>query len=142
MQRKSQGTAFLLSHFLGFLGVDRFYLGYTGLGILKLVTCGGCLIWALIDQFLIGMGRLKDASGQDLEREAAVGTPVKSQSATLLLAGFLGCLGVDRFYLGDTGLGILKLVTCGGAGLWALVDLILTGMGVRRDPQGNSLKFD
>ena len=37
--------------FLGCLGVDRFYLGYTGLGIAKLLTLGGCCIWYLIDSY-------------------------------------------------------------------------------------------
>lgn len=58
----------LLSFFVGVLGIDRFYLGYTGLGILKLVTFGGCGIWALIDLILIVMGRLPDASGRPLRR--------------------------------------------------------------------------
>ena len=42
----------------------------------------------------------------------------------LLLSIFVGELGVDRFMLGDTGLGILKLLTCGGCGIWWLIDLI------------------
>jgi len=61
-------TATLLSFFVGVLGIDRFYLGYTGLGILKLITLGGCGIWALIDFILIAMGSLGDANGLPLRR--------------------------------------------------------------------------
>ncbi len=61
-------TATLLSLFVGVLGIDRFYLGYTGLGILKLITCGGLGVWALIDLILIAMGRLPDANNLPLRR--------------------------------------------------------------------------
>ena len=59
-------TTLLLSIFLGGLGVDRFYLGYTGLGIAKLLTFGGCGIWSLIDLVLIAMRNLPDADGNPL----------------------------------------------------------------------------
>jgi ribosomal protein L40E len=62
-------VALLLSIFVGELGVDRFYLGYIGLGILKLVTAGGCGIWWLIDLILIASNKLKDSDGRELVRK-------------------------------------------------------------------------
>ena len=43
----------LMSIFFGHFGVDRFIMGHIGLGILKLLTMGGCGIWWLIDVILI-----------------------------------------------------------------------------------------
>ncbi|MEO0075278.1 MAG: TM2 domain-containing protein [candidate division WOR-3 bacterium] len=61
-------VALLLSVFLGGLGVDRFYLGYIGLGILKLITAGGLGIWWLIDVILIAANKLTDSEGKELTR--------------------------------------------------------------------------
>ena len=68
MEKKNWMVALLLSIFLGGLGIDRFYLGYIGLGVLKLITGGGCGIWYIIDIILIAMGNLKDSSGNDLQK--------------------------------------------------------------------------
>jgi len=43
----------------------------------------------------------------------------------LLLSIFLGWLGIDRFYVNHIGLGILKLITVGGLGIWWLIDVIM-----------------
>lgn len=62
---KSKTTAIILSVLLGQLGVDRFYLGYVGLGVVKLITCGGFGIWWLIDLIMICTGSLKPADDSD-----------------------------------------------------------------------------
>lgn len=67
MEKRNFLTALLLSIFLGSLGIDRFYMGYIGLGVLKLVTGGGCGIWWLIDVILIATKQLKDVNGNALE---------------------------------------------------------------------------
>jgi TM2 domain-containing membrane protein YozV len=63
---KSYVTALLLSFFLGVFGIDRFYLGHTGLGIAKLLTGGGCGVWALIDFIMIATKSVKAADGSAL----------------------------------------------------------------------------
>ncbi len=62
--KKTKIIALLLSFFLGYLGIDRFYLGYTGLGVLKLVTLGAFGIWWLIDFVLILLGNMKRKNGR------------------------------------------------------------------------------
>ena len=57
---------------------------------------------------------------------------LKDPTQTLLISLLGGALGIDRFYLGETGLGIAKLLTCGGLHIWTIVDWFLI-MGVARE---------
>ena len=72
----------------------------------------------------------------------AVGNPVsdKSRLAAALLCWFVGVLGVHRFYVGKIGTGILMIVTLGGLGVWALIDLIVILVGSFRDKSGKALQ--
>lgn len=59
-------TTAIISWLVGIFGVDRFYLGYTGLGVAKLLTCGGFGIWAIVDLILIILRKVPDAQGRPL----------------------------------------------------------------------------
>lgn len=66
-------------------------------------------------------------------------TSPKDWLTTLLLCFFLGCFGIHRFYTGSTGIGVIQLLTFGGCGIWALIDLIMIAIGAYRDGEGNKL---
>ncbi len=50
---------------------------------------------------------------------------LKEPTTSLIISILAGNLGIDRFLIGDTGLGVGKLLTCGGLGIWAIVDWFL-----------------
>lgn len=64
----------------------------------------------------------------------------KSFIGTFLLSWLLGSFGADRFYTGKIGTAILKLITFGGFGIWATIDLILVCFGKFKDKQGRQLE--
>ncbi|MCB1081947.1 MAG: TM2 domain-containing protein [Chlamydiia bacterium] len=61
---KSFVAAILLCFFLGSLGIHRFYVGKIGTGILMLFTCGGFVIWQIIDFVIIACSQFRDKKGR------------------------------------------------------------------------------
>ena len=76
---KSKTTALILSILLGGLGVDRFYLGYTGIGILKLLTAGCFGILSLIDIINIACGNLQPADKSKYIEDVRAAAPASPQ---------------------------------------------------------------
>ena len=66
-QRNKWITCLLLCWFLGVFGVHRFYTGHTALGVVQLLTLGGCGIWTIIDFIIIVSGNFKDAQGNPIK---------------------------------------------------------------------------
>ena len=73
--------------------------------------------------------------------------PQRVSDRSRLIAGLLGLLlplvglnGIHRLYTGHIGLGILMLITCGGCGIWQLIDVILVFAGAVRDVDGLPLR--
>jgi TM2 domain-containing membrane protein YozV len=63
-KNKSQALALILALIVGVIGIHRFYLGYTAIGILQIYTSGLCLIWTLYDIIQIATGNLKPRYGE------------------------------------------------------------------------------
>ena len=75
-----------------------------------------------------------------INEAASTAVSEKGFVPAILLCLFLGGLGVHRFYAGKIGTGILQLLTLGGLGVWALIDLIVIITGNFRDSEGLPIK--
>jgi TM2 domain-containing membrane protein YozV len=90
-----------------------------------------------------GCGKQIHQSARACPGCGAVQTPVGTSNTqkrilpAFLLCFFVGIFGVHRFYVGKIGTGILQLLTFGGLGIWALVDMIMIVIGSFRDVDGN-----
>lgn len=64
---------------------------------------------------------------------------LKDPTTMLIISILAGQLGIDRFMIGDVGLGVAKLLTCGGFGIWAIVDWFMI-MGRAREVNFNNVQ--
>ncbi len=133
--QKSWLATVLLCHFLGTLGVHRFYTGRIVSGIFQLLTFGGFGIWTLIDLIMIVSGDFKDQYNRPLYHPHVMGGS-RSWVTAAFLCMFLGGLGVHRFYTGHVVSGIFQLLTFGGFGIWTLIDLIMIYTDSFKDDMG------
>jgi TM2 domain-containing membrane protein YozV len=86
-----------------------------------------------VDMFIMTNGKFFESHHLNFIREKLLstddskwaiisGTQFKDPSTTLIVSILAGSLGIDRFMIGDTGIGVGKLLTCGGFGIWTIVD--------------------
>jgi len=103
--RRVHGVAIVLSFLLGWTGIDRFYLGKIGTGILKMITLGGLGIWWFIDLLLLIGGKApKDVLGNELKD-----ADKKCSFTFIFLTLFAAHFGLHYLYLGLKRLMITRL---------------------------------
>jgi TM2 domain-containing membrane protein YozV len=102
-----------------------------------------------VDMFIMTNGKYFEAYQLGQIREKLINLPeekwsilqilqFKDPTLMLIVSIFAGQIGIDRFLIGDTGLGIIKLITCGGLGIWTIVDWFLI-MGAAKEKNTEQL---
>ena len=95
-----------------------------------------------VDMFIMSNGKFFEGHQMNMIRErllalddskwAVLSTAqFKDPTTTLIVSLLAGSLGIDRFMIGDTGLGVGKLLTCGGMGIWAIIDWFMIQKATR-----------
>lgn len=96
-----------------------------------------------VDMFLIANGKYFESFNIPMIRERLIttddsnwvrlqSTNLKDPTVSIIISVVGGHFGIDRFYIGDVGLGIAKLLTCGGLGIWSIVDWFLIMKATRQ----------
>lgn len=86
-----------------------------------------------VDMFIMSNGKFFESHQMTMIRERLIAlddskwallstVQLKDPTTTLIISILAGSLGIDRFMIGDTGLGVGKLLTCGGLGIWTIID--------------------
>lgn len=95
-----------------------------------------------VDMFIMSNGKFFEGHQMNMIRERLLAlddskwamlstTQFKDPTIILIVSILAGSLGIDRFMIGDTGLGIGKLLTCGGFGIWAIIDWFMIQKATR-----------
>ena len=103
-----------------------------------------------VDMFLMANGKFFESTNIPQIRERLLqvddskwvgiqSLPLKDPTTSIIISLLGGSLGIDRFIIGDTGLGVGKLLTCGGMGIWTIVDWFLI-MGATREKNFQKLQ--
>ena len=95
-----------------------------------------------VDMFIMSNGKFFEGHQMSMVRERLLAlddskwamlstTQFKDPTTTLIVSILAGGLGIDRFMIGDTGLGVGKLLTCGGLGIWTIIDWFMIQKATR-----------
>ena len=95
-----------------------------------------------VDMFIVSNGKFFETHQINMIREKLVALDdskwgmlssiqLKDPTTSLIVSILAGGLGIDRFMIGDTGLGIGKLLTCGGLGIWTIIDWFMIQKSTR-----------
>lgn len=95
-----------------------------------------------VDMFIMSNGKFFESYQLEMIREQLLAVDdskwsilstlqFKDPTTSLIVSIIAGSMGIDRFLIGDTGLGIGKLLTCGGLGIWSIIDWFLIQKATR-----------